>query len=135
MRKRITIKCPYCHSLAVKRPASFIYGEKNRDQDAYVYVCSRYPFCDAYVAAHKKTGLPMGTLANGELRHKRILAHRVFNRLWQEGYMGKQAAYRWLQVQLGLPESMAHIAMFSEYLCDRVITLCGEFLHGAAKAA
>jgi len=30
---------------------------------------------------------------------------------------------------------MAHIAMFSEYLCDRVIALCGEFLHGAAKAA
>lgn len=77
----------------------------------------------------------MGTLANGELRHKRILAHRAFNRLWQEGYMGKQAAYRWLQVQLGLPESMAHIAMFSEYLCDRVIALCGVFLQGAAKAA
>ena len=77
----------------------------------------------------------MGTLADGELRHKRILAHRAFNRLWQEGYMEKQAAYRWLQVQLGLPESMAHIAMFSEYLCDRVIALCGEFLHSAAKAA
>lgn len=135
MSKRITVKCPYCRSLAVKRPASFIYEEKNWDQDAYIYVCSRYPFCNAYVAAHKKTGLPMGTLANGELRHKRILAHRVFNRLWQEGYMEKQSAYRWLQVQLSLPESMTHIAMFSEYLCDRVISLCNTFLQSAAKAA
>ena len=135
MSKRTIVKCPYCHSLAVKRPTSFIYGNKTHDQNACIYVCTRYPICDAYVAAHKDTGLPMGTLANGDLRHRRILAHHAFNRLWKEGYMGKRAAYRWLQVQLCLPESMAHIAMFSEYLCGRVIEVCEAFTNSAVKAA
>ena len=85
MPKRTTVKCPYCHSLAVKRPASFIYKEKNRDQDTYVYVCSRNPFCDAYVAAHKKTGLPMGTLANGAdiLTPNLTEAAIILGREWQ----------------------------------------------------
>lgn len=135
MNKKHTVKCPYCHALAVKRPASFIYGDNTHDKDAFVYVCPRYPACNSYIAAHKNTGLPMGSLANGDLRHKRILAHRAFNRLWQEGYMEKGAAYRWLQLQLSLPESMAHIAMFSEYLCDRVISLCEAFTNAAERAA
>mgnify|MGYP002508141294 CR=1 FL=1 len=33
-----------------------------------------WPSCDAYVSAHRKDRRPMGTLANSELRHKRILA-------------------------------------------------------------
>lgn len=135
MNQRIRVKCPYCRALAVKRPASFIYGENTHDKNAFVYVCSRYPACNSYVAAHKRTGLPMGTLANGDLRHKRILAHRAFNRLWQEGYMERRAAYCWLQVQLCLPESRTHIAMFSEYLCDRVIELCEAFTSTAVRAA
>lgn len=28
MNKRPAVKCPYCHALAVKRHASFIYGDK-----------------------------------------------------------------------------------------------------------
>lgn len=135
MNKRPAVKCPYCNALAVKRPAIFIYGDKTIDQDAFVYVCPRYPACNSYVAAHKRTGRPMGTLANGDLRHMRILAHQAFNRLWMEGYMEKGEAYRWLQLQLHLPESMAHIAMFSEYLCERVIELCEAFTNTAVKAA
>lgn len=54
MRKKTTVKCPYCNRVAVKRPASVIYGEKNWDKEAYVYVCPRYPFCDSYVAAIRR---------------------------------------------------------------------------------
>ena len=38
--------------------------------------------------------------------------------------MRKQDAYAWLCVRLGLPEADAHIANFSEYRCDQVISLC-----------
>lgn len=41
--------------------------------------------------------------------------------------MRKQDAYAWLCVRLGLPEADAHIANFSEYRCDQVISLCKEF--------
>ena len=61
--KRINITCPACGSRAYLRPASVVYGDKAPDPDAKYYVCGRYPACDCYVAAHRKTMLPMGTLA------------------------------------------------------------------------
>lgn len=42
--------------------------------------------------------------------------------------MTRKEAYRWLQVQLGLPESEAHIGRFSTYRCEQVIDLCGRFV-------
>ena len=62
--KRINITCPVCGSKAYLRPASVVYGDKAPDPDAKYYVCGRYPACDCYVAAHRKTLLPMGTLAD-----------------------------------------------------------------------
>ena len=41
--------------------------------------------------------------------------------------MTRKDAYRWLQVQLGLPESEAHIGRFSAYRCEQVIDLCSRF--------
>ena len=58
--KRINITCPVCGSKAYLRPASVVYGDKAPDPDAKYYVCGRYPACDCYVAAHRKTMLPMG---------------------------------------------------------------------------
>ena len=56
--KRINITCPACGSRAYLRPASVVYGDKAPDPDAKYYVCGRYPACDCYVAAHRKTMLP-----------------------------------------------------------------------------
>lgn len=92
--KKAHITCPYCHAPAQLRPASSIYGIHTKDRAAKLYVCSRYPACDAYVQAHKATGLPMGTLANKELRQKRMQAHRTFNQLWEKGLMRKQGCLR-----------------------------------------
>ena len=73
-------------------PASFVYGN-SRSAGSYLYVCDRYPACNSYVAAHRATRQPMGSLADGELRHKRIQAHRAFDRLWRSGLMTKKEAY------------------------------------------
>ena len=75
--------CPYCGGLAVLRPAEYVYGERNLNPDNYLYVCSGYPSCDSYIGVHKKSMRPMGTLANGDLRHKRIEAHRALNRWYR----------------------------------------------------
>lgn len=88
--KRVNIKCPYCGSWALPRPASVICGSKAADPAAPYYVCARYPACDSYVAAHKDTRLPMGTLADSALRRKRIETHRAFSRLWEDGLMTKK---------------------------------------------
>lgn len=82
--KQKQIKCPYCHAHASLRPASLVYGATPQARGKYLYVCDRWPVCNAYVSAHERTLLPMGTLANGDLRHKRILAHRALKKLQQD---------------------------------------------------
>jgi len=124
--KRKPIKCPYCGAHAAYRPAAVVYGKSTKFADAYLYICSRWPSCDAYVSAHKKSKKPMGTLANSELRHKRILAHRALKSLEKQYKMEKRDVYIWLQSKLAFTEEQTHIAMFSEYLCDQVITLCRQ---------
>ena len=131
--KRINIKCPYCGAQALLRPASSVRG--NAAPGEMVYVCARYPACNAYVSAHQDSRLPMGTLADKNLRRKRRQAHIALNRLWEENHMTKKEAYRWLQVQLGLPESEAHIGHFSEFRCEQVIRLCSRFASAGRRAA
>lgn len=131
--KHINIKCPVCGSQALLRPASVV--RKHAAPGEKVYVCARYPACDCYVSAHRESCLPMGTLADKPLREKRRQAHLSLNRLWEQGYMTKKEAYRWLQLQFGLPESEAHIGRFSEFRCQQVIELCGRFTRTCKKAA
>ncbi len=131
--KQVKIRCPYCGSMALLRPAKLV--RRGAGPEDEVYVCARFPACDAYVAAHRNSRLPMGTLAHKALRQKRREAHLALNRLWECGYMSKKEAYRWLQVQLGIPEAEAHIAHFSEYRCEQVIRLCGSFTEAQGRAA
>lgn len=133
--KQVNIKCPYCGSRALPRPASVVYGPKATDPAAPYYVCARYPICDSYVAAHRNTRLPMGTLANRPLRRKRIDAHRAFDRLWKSGLMAKKQAYLWLQAKLDLPEQEAHIGKFSTFRCEEVIQLCDDCFPAVNKAS
>lgn len=128
-RKPIQIKCPYCGAKAVLRPASYVYGASLTEKGRHLYLCSNWPACDAYVSAHKSTLLPMGTLANGTLRHKRILAHRALDELQRHRHMDKWAAYLWLQMQLGLSSEEAHIGLFSTGQCEQVIKLCRRALN------
>ena len=95
----------------------------------------RFPTCDSYVTARKKAGLPMGTLANSELRHKCLETHRVFNRLWESGLMTRKSAYLWLRAKLGLPEDETHIGRFSTFRCEQVIQLCESFYCANKKVA
>lgn len=123
--KQVKIRCPYCRSHAVLRPSTAVYQSRAKP-GRHLYVCARYPMCDSYVGAHEGTLLPMGTLANGNLRNKRIQAHRAFNRLWESGAMKKWQAYKWMQAKFGLNSDQAHIAMFSELLCDQLIAECDK---------
>ena len=91
-KKRRLPTCQYCGSTAVLRPASDIYADG--DPNRHLCVCSRYPECDAYVSVDERTLEPLGTLANGDLRHKRIEAHRLFDEIWRRRIMTWANAYR-----------------------------------------
>ena len=40
--------------------------------------------------------------------------------------MTKRQAYKWMQAKLALSEDQAHIAKYSEYMCDVLIALCEQ---------
>ena len=117
--RRRRMHCPYCGSPVIYRTADGIYKENTKR--AMLFVCSRYPACNAYVRANKVTKKPIGTLADPSLRRLRNQAHRFFNRLYESGLMSKGEAYNWLSVLTGMPESMAHIGFMGEYNCRLII--------------
>lgn len=86
-----------------------------------LYVCGNYPECDAYVRVHAGTNIPVGSLANHELRSLRRTAHQYFDQLHQSGMMSKQNAYQWLADLISAPLSEAHIGYLGEYYCSQVI--------------
>lgn len=126
MKKQKRITCPYCGAHAVLQKGSFVYGEKSKEE--YLYVCSNYPGCDSYVGVHSGTKIPKGTLANAELRNKRIKTHKIFDQVWKSNLMTKKEAYRWMTYVLGLSFEMGHIGKFSEYRCDELINICKNVL-------
>lgn len=132
-KKKRAMRCPYCGALVVYRSAEGIYQENKKG--AMLYVCSRYPECDAYVRVQPGTKLPLGTLANGDLRALRRQTHGQFDRLYKEGLMTKDGAYRWLGELLGLPQSQAHIGCLGEYNCRLVLEKSRELLEKRGRNA
>jgi len=65
----------------------------------------------------------MGSLANGVLRKKRILAHQEFDRLWKGNspVFTRKQAYNWLGDKLGGHLRHIHIGSMGEGWCDRVV--------------
>ena len=70
------MRCPYCGSPVIFRSADGIYHDNSKGM--MLYVCSHYPQCDAYVRVHAGTKIPVGSLANHELRTLRRTAHQDF---------------------------------------------------------
>lgn len=120
------IKCPYCGRHAVLRKADYVY--KEHALEGYLYVCSGYPACNSYVGVHAHSMLPKGSLANGDLRHKRIETHRIFDAIWKNGILSRKEAYRWMQDTFCLSSHQAHIGEFSDYRCDCLMNECRKVL-------
>ena len=119
-------RCPFCNSRVSLIDSATIYGRSY----GFIYLCDAYPNCDARVKCHPRTIIPMGTLANKELRRWRSLAHRKFDPLWQSGvFSSRQAAYKWLSKVMRLPLEKTHVAMFDIRQCQRAITLIEVFVN------
>lgn len=121
-------KCSYCGSVVNLVDSMKIYGKSY----GYVYVCSKYPQCDSYVGVYEGTDIPLGRLANKQLREMKRFAHIYFDFLWKtkkkHGYKnGRQLGYLWLSKQLQLPLYRTHIGCFDLYYCNKVIAICKPY--------
>ena len=110
--------CPECAEPMVLRDSR--YG--------LFYGCTDFPRCKASHGAHKKTGQPLGTPADGPTKKARIRAHDSFDELWKGKHMGRGDAYEWMQEAMGLSVDDAHIGKFTTEQCDQLELLVDEYL-------
>lgn len=123
--------CPYCGSDVWLTSSSFIKWEQTKP----IYICSRFPDCDARVNCHPGTVRPIGSLANPQLRRWREKAHRQFDQLWRSGRMSRKQAYQWLAQTMNLPESETHFAQFDQIQCQQAVELVSAYNQTTAIGA
>lgn len=109
--------CPYCHEPAEFISSAEFYG---RDYGSNLYICRP---CGARVGTHKNSKRPLGTMANVKLRALRKICHRQFDPKWKSKQMSRSAAYRWLAEKMEVPQEKAHIGMFNEEQCYKLIKI------------
>lgn len=125
----IVVKCPYCPGRQAECvDGTTIYPHRPDLAHKRFWRC---PGCGAYVGCHPpatspKGGIgdgsvPLGRLANAELRKLKSLAHAAFDPLFRDGPMTRRQAYRWLAKELGISEDRCHIGEFDVHDCRRVI--------------
>lgn len=93
-----------------------IYG-RNYGDWPFLYHCEN---CSARVGLHKFTDIPLGTLADQELRNARQMSKVSFNLLLDVKFLGSRtAAYKWLAHKMGLPLSHCHFGFFTQEQCSK----------------
>lgn len=110
--------CDYCQQPAVLVGGEAVYSFRPDLAKKNFWRCFA---CSAYVGCHGNTVIPLGRLANAELRKAKQAAHAAFDPLWKDGKMQRREAYRWLSDALGIPGKQTHIGMFDVDQCKAVV--------------
>lgn len=116
--------CPYCQADVVIKGHAEIYHGKTYGDWPWVYGCSA---CDARVGMHPFTNLPLGTLANEQLRKAREQHKKPFEAIWRAGHLSRADAYAWLAQAMGLTKATCHFGLFDLDQCKRAGDLCRNY--------
>ena len=128
------VGCPYCGRAAVLVGGLVIYAFRQDLRHKRFWYCGP---CGAWVGCHPAADaegrggvgdgtVPLGRLANAELRALKRQAHAVFDPLWRSGHMKRKNAYAWLASQLGIESADCHIGWMNATDCQRVIDICAR---------
>ena len=113
------VLCDYCGHVALLVTGPKLYPHRPDLYEKRMYRCDP---CDAHVGCHPGTTIPLGRLANAELRKAKMDAHGAFDPLWHGG--NRKAAYAWLSKALEIPANRCHIGMMDVDDCRRVVDAC-----------
>lgn len=117
------IQCPYCGGPAHCVTGAVLYGNRFDLLDKKFWRCKP---CGAHVGCHPGTAIPLGRLANKQLRKAKMAAHAAFDPLWKSREMTRSQAYAWLADALGISPANCHIGMFDVDGCNAVIAAVAE---------
>ena len=87
----------------------------------YLYLCEN---CEAYVGLHPFTDIPLGTLANAELRQARKTNKAKFIALQRAKSWSRSRAYQWLADHMGIKVEECHWGWFEVEQCERAGEIC-----------
>lgn len=122
---QLIVKCDYCGKPAQLVTGKKIYPHRKDLSELKFWECEP---CRAYVGCHRNSkDIPLGRLANEELRKAKKKAHSYFDPTWREGDRSRKDAYTWLAHKLGIPRQECHIGMFDLEQCKQVVVACNEF--------
>lgn len=122
----LTPMCPYCGEFSAKVDGTRVYPHRPDLAHKTFFVCDP---CDARVGCHPGTSMPLGRLADAELRRAKSHAHAMFDQLWRDGvFHSRGSAYKWLASELGIDGGDCHIGMFDVETCKRVAQLSTQRL-------
>lgn len=117
------MKCPYCNQRAQWVSNEMIYNRKYGKS----YMCWWCKPCDAYVGCHQNTIVPLGIMANAELRKWRMKAHNRIDPIWKNGDLTRKEVYQFLKEHFGRE---IHIAGSDIETCKRIVAINKIYLVG-----
>lgn len=113
--------CPYCDGPVRLVVNSEIYRGRAYGDWPYAYLCRP---CDAFVGLHPETDLPLGTLANRELREARKVAKRLWSMVASAERMDRTQAYAWLAKRMRIPPAECHFGHFNLQRAALAFNIC-----------
>ena len=137
MATKTIVICDYCGTPAKLVTGWTIYPHRPDLAEKLFWHCETD---DAYVGCHapgavyyengkRKTytnGVPLGRLANAELREWKKRAHAAFDPVWKSARMSRREAYAWLSAKMNIPIAACHIGMFTPDQCRQVVSICEQ---------
>lgn len=127
------IKCDYCG-----KPAEFVTGQKiyPHRRDLWKLKFWQCEPCGAYVGCHRvnfpkgvyTNDIPLGRMANRELRIAKMKAHGEFDKYWKVEKIKRTECYEQLAIKMGINVEDCHIGMFTVEQCNQVVKICKEGL-------
>jgi hypothetical protein len=127
--------CPYCGGESAKTTGYFVYPHVKRLNNRTFYFCDD-GHAPAWVGSHRRTGKPLGTLANGYLRKERSRTHEMFDPLWQaSGRHTRDSMYQWLAEQMGIPAHRCHVGMFDLEQCEQAQKIIARHVGATLRSA
>lgn len=114
----IPTSCPYCFSEVIYTSNKVIYGKEFGNGKCY-----KCTHCDAYVGVHNGTNIPLGRLANKELRELKKQAHALFDPIWKTKQKTRSEAYADLAKALGIPKEECHFGWFDQAMLLKSIAI------------
>lgn len=121
--------CNCCESDAIEiADNSKVYNGRSYGKYPWIYLCGD---CGAYVGIHPFTNIPLGTLANAEMRDARKASKAYFTPLYESGDMDRNEAYARLADKLGIPKSECHFAWFDVEMCEKAKIACEQIANEA----